>query len=169
MNILQYLYHQCPYPHSEPHSSPASPRDPPRPAGRSCPGSYDIISFALGPHAHKTSYVSSKSSTSPSPSAVEHLHSSPIGLQSQISGGSSSQWQTPRLGSLMLGSELSLLWQNLYNIIILQFEDCPPGVGWGMGFDYIISTPLLPSPRVCFFLMFLVVEYLFLIVYSLYQ
>ena len=32
------------------------------------------------------------------------------------------------------------LWENLCNIIILQFLGCPPGVG--MGFDYITSPPL---------------------------
>ena len=51
--------------------------------------------------------------------------------------------QTPRPGSLMWGSELLLLWDNLCTIIILQFV----GHLWGkveeMKFDYIESPPLL--------------------------
>ena len=58
--------------------------------------------------------------------------------------------QTPRPGSLMWGSELSLLWDNLCTIIILQFV----GYLWGkveeMKFDYIESPPLLLLPNASF-------------------
>ena len=40
----------------------------------------------------------------------------------------------------MWDSELSVLWENLCSIIILQFVGHPPG---GMGFDYIASPPFL--------------------------
>ena len=40
--------------------------------------------------------------------------------------GSSSQCQTPRLGNLVWGSELSFLWENFCGIIILQFVGHPP-------------------------------------------
>lgn len=69
--------------------------------------------------------------------------------------GSFSQWQTLRLGSLMWVSEISLLWENLCDIIILQF------VG-SMGFHYIMlyKGSLLPSNCALFF-MSLDVECLF--------
>ena len=41
--------------------------------------------------------------------------------------GSSSWCQSSRLGCLMWGSELSLLWENLWNIIIFQFVCHLPG------------------------------------------
>ena len=50
----------------------------------------------------------------------------------------------PRLGSLTQGSEPSLLLENFCNIIILQFVSCPTQAG--VGFDYIVSVPLLPFP-----------------------
>ena len=50
--------------------------------------------------------------------------------------------RTPQLGNLTWGSELSLLWKNLCNIIILQFVGHPPG---GMWLDYIVSSLLQPS------------------------
>ena len=63
-----------------------------------------------------------------------------LAFKSKYSGGSSSQCQTPGLGSLMWGSDLSLLWENLCNIIILQFVGHPPR---GYGFACIVSLPLL--------------------------
>ena len=66
----------------------------------------------------------------------------PLVFKSKCSGVSSSQCQTLRLGSLTWVSELSLLWENLCNIIIFQFVGRPPA---GMGFDYIMKVPLLRS------------------------
>ena len=43
-----------------------------------------------------------------------------------FSGNSSSHCQTPRLGSLMWGSELSLQWVDFCGIIVLQFVSHPP-------------------------------------------
>ena len=54
-------------------------------------------------------------------------HQAPLAFKDKCSGGSSSWYQTSRLRSLMWGSELSLLWENLCNIIILKFVGCPPG------------------------------------------
>ena len=42
-------------------ASPASPGDPPRPAGRSGPGSYGVTVFALSPNARQTLWAPSKS------------------------------------------------------------------------------------------------------------
>ena len=44
-----------------------------------------------------------------------------------FSGGSSSCYQTPRLGCLPWGSGFSLLWQNFCSIIVFQLAGCPPG------------------------------------------
>ena len=49
----------------------------------------------------------------------------------KCSRGSSSQCQSPRLGNLMWGLELSLLWESLCNIVIFQFVGYPP-VGMGL-------------------------------------
>ena len=61
-------------------------------------------------------------------------------FKAQCSRGSS-QSQTHRLESLTWGSELSLLWESLCNIIIIQSVGHPPG---HMGFHYITSPLLLP-------------------------
>ena len=47
-------------------------------------------------------------------------------FKAKCSGGSFSWFQTPRLGSLMWGSELSLLWDSLCDMIIFQFAGHPP-------------------------------------------
>ena len=57
-------------------------------------------------------------------------------------GGSSFWCQTPWQGSLSWDSELTLLWENFYGIIILQFVGLPWGRGGGMEFDYISSALL---------------------------
>ena len=49
LNIPWGLHHQCSCPHSEPQLTPASSGDPPRPAGRSGPGSYGVIALSWVP------------------------------------------------------------------------------------------------------------------------
>ena len=49
MNIPPVPPPLCPHPHSEPQPPAASPGDPPRPAGRSGPGSCEVIALALRP------------------------------------------------------------------------------------------------------------------------
>ena len=71
--------------------------------------------FLLGAGMHKTLRASSKSGAFFSLSPVEFL------------GGCSSHCQTSRLGSLIWGSELSLLWENFCGIIIFQFMNFPHG------------------------------------------
>ena len=66
----------------------------------------------------------------------------PLTSKAKCSGGSSSQCQTPRLGSLKWGSELSLLWENLCDIIISSLWVAHLA---SMGFDYIVNVLLLPS------------------------
>ena len=52
----------------------------------------------------------------------------PLVFKTKCSGGPSSPCQTPRLQSLMWGSELSVLWEKLCDIFILPFVVHPPGV-----------------------------------------
>ena len=77
--------------------------------------------FALSPIAWETLRVPSKSGVSISASPPECLHSNPTSLQS---------WRVhPLMPALQLGwdSELSLLWENLYGIVIFRFVGHPPG------------------------------------------
>ena len=112
--------------------------DSPRPAGRSGPGSYQIIVFVLGPSGHEILCAHFKSEVfiSPSPLGLPKLN--PTGLQSQMGACLPSAeplgWGAQRgaLNSLSCGRT---------SVISLQFVCCPPV---GMGFDSIMSPPLLP-------------------------
>ena len=99
--------------------TPASPGDSPRSAGRFDPGSYQITASALGPRVCEILCVAFRSGVSISPSPLGPPKVSPIGLKTKYSGGLSSRCRTPRLGSLTWTSDLSLLWENLCNLIIL--------------------------------------------------
>ena len=50
-----------------------------------------------------------------------------LAFKARCSRGPSPQCQTPRVGSLIWGSELSLLWENFCDTIVIQFMGCPPG------------------------------------------
>ena len=66
----------------------------------------------------------------------------PFVFNSILSGGSSSHFQAPKLGSLPWGSGLSLLWENLCVMILLQFVGHPPG-GYRTWVYYCPPTVLL--------------------------
>ena len=53
MSTPQNYRCQCLCPHNEP-QPPASTEDPPVPAGRSGPGSYEVTAFFLCPALHET-------------------------------------------------------------------------------------------------------------------
>ena len=144
-DTLWYLCHWCPCPQDELQPPATSQEDLPRPACRSGPGSYEVTAFALGPGTHETLCVSSKSGLSfPQfcwalaikphwPSKLNTLgalppDARPLGWRDWLP---SSEW----------GSELSLMWENFCNLIVLQFVENPGG----MGFDYTASVALLPS------------------------
>ena len=74
-----------------------------------------------GFQVHEILHVPFKSEVSASLSPVELLLSSPTGLQSQMLWELLFLMPGPRLGRLTSGSELSLLWENICDIIILQF------------------------------------------------
>lgn len=131
--------------HSHPQTSPgASPRS----AGRSGLGSYQIFAFALGPSKHEILCASFKIEVC-FPQSCRASIIKPHWPSKPNATGLVFQCQTPRLGSLAWGSELSLLWENLCSIISFQFV----GGLVGMGFDCIVTAPFLPSG--CGFFVFL--------------
>lgn len=71
--------------------------------------------------------------------------------EKKICSGSSSSWcQTPRLGILMWGSELSLQWEKLCDIIVFHFVIHPPR-GCGVWFDHDCSSPTILMWLLLFF------------------
>ena len=116
-------YSPCPLPPLSlfPQPTPTSPGEDPRLAVSSGPSSYGVTALPQVPV-----YVYSKSGISVSPIIMEILHWSPTGLQAKCSRDLSI-CKTPRLGTLNLASELSLLWEKLCDIITFQFVGCPPG------------------------------------------
>lgn len=88
---------------------------------------------------HARPCVSSRSGAAVSPSPVAVLHSSPTGLQSQVLWGLFLLMPDPQAGEPDVG--LSPTGE------LLQYN-CSPVCGshlGGMGFDYIVSVPFLPS------------------------
>ena len=124
MSTSQYCCCQCLCPHTESWPPPASAGDPPILTDSSGPISYGLTSFFLWILVYVRLCVH--------PPRVEFLFlpvpwmscdQTQLAFKARFSGDSSS----PRLGSLMWGSELSLLWDNFCGIIVFQFVGCPPG------------------------------------------
>ena len=92
--------------------------------------------FPLDPSAHKTPRVEFLFP----PVLWNSFDQTLLAFKARCSGGSSFQCQTPRLGSLTWGSELSLLWENLCDIIIFPFVGRPPG-GYGIWFYHDCTPP----------------------------
>ena len=102
----------------ESQQTPTSPGDPPRPSL-----AWEPMKSLLFPWVpvYMRTYVD--------PPVPEFLflpipwnscNQAPLAFKARCSGGSSPWCQTASLGSLTWGSELSLLWENLCNIIIFQ-------------------------------------------------
>ena len=107
---------------------PSLPRRPPRPTGGSGPDSYGVSALSWVP-VHVKPCVCPPRVESLFPQVLwSSCTQAPLSFKTKSSGGHSSQCQTPRLGSLMWGSEVSLLWENLCDIIIFQFVCHPPCV-----------------------------------------
>ena len=66
----------------------------------------------------------------------------PLAFKVWFSKNSSSPCQTPRLGSLMWGSEPSLQWMDFCGIIVLQFVSHPPS-GYGIWFYCDCAPPTI--------------------------
>ena len=65
-----------------------------------------------------------------------------LAFKVRFPGDSQSLCPIIRLGSLTWGSEPSQQWENFFGIIVLQFVIHPPA---GIGLDYIVIVPFLPS------------------------
>ena len=129
--------------------SPTPPGDTPRPSGSFVPHSSAVTAFAQVLLCTRLCVY---------PPGVEFLF--PPFLRSSCNQASwpwklsapresSSWWQTPRLGSLTCASELSPLWENLWEIIIFPLVSHPPG---GYRIWCYHECALLPSR--CDFLVF---------------
>ena len=154
MNIPLGLCDQCPSSHSEPQLIPGSPGDPPGPTGRYGPGDYAVTALLWVPVCMKPCVR---------PPRVESLFflvlwsfctQVPLVFNNRSSGRSSSLCQT---GSLMWGSELSLPWENVCNIIILPICGLPTQWVW----DLIISQKPPSYHLIVVSSLSLDVEYLF--------
>ena len=155
MSTPQNYCCQCLCLYREPQPLPASAGDPPVLAGRSGPGSHEILLFSLGTGVYETQCAPSTSRVSISPSPMNSWHQILLAFKARCSEGFS-KCQTPRLGSLMWGSELLLLLESICDIVIFHFEYCIWQV-WDLIF--ISFEPLLLSR--CGFLFVLDVGYLF--------
>ena len=123
---------QCPCPCGEPQLPPTSAGDPSILAGRSGPVSYGVTAFIPLVLLHTRVGVSPPRVESLSPPVLwKSCDQTQLAFKARFSGDSSSCCQTPRLGSLTWGSELSLLWDNFCGIIVFQFVGRPPG-GYGI-------------------------------------
>ena len=107
-------------------ATPTSPGDSPRPAGRSGPGSYQSIAFALHPGEWEILCTPFKSEVSISPSPVGLLRLSPAGLQSQMLWGLIFLVLDPQVGEPDVGLRTLTPVREPCNIIILQFVVHPP-------------------------------------------
>lgn len=118
-----------------------SPQDSPGSPGRSDPGSYPLTASALGSVVQENLCAPFKNEVSIPPALSFFQKQDPPGFEAKCSGSFASWSRTLRLGSLTWGSNHSLLWENLCNVIILQFVDRPLR---DMGLECITSLPLLP-------------------------
>ena len=101
-------YHcQCLCPQREPQLPPTSAGDPPVLAGRSGPVSYEVTTFFPGSWYTQDLVCTLQELLFP-PVLWNSCDQTPLAFKARFSVGSSSHCQTPRLGSLMWGSELSL-------------------------------------------------------------
>lgn len=115
LNVPKYVCHKYLCPEDKLQPPPASPGDSIKPGDRPGPGSCQITIFCFGPDMHEILCTPFKSEVSISPSLDGLLKLSPVYLQNQLLW----QFAFPGLDLQTGGSELSLLWENLWNI--LQF------------------------------------------------
>ena len=158
MSTHQSFLCKCLCLHSEPQQPPPTP--PPQETlqyqlmGLAQPLMRSV--FLEDPGAHYTLWAPSNSGVSVFPNPVNFLRSNAAAFKARFSGCSSFCYQSPRLGSLMWGSGLSLLWENFCGVIIFQFVGCPLS-RYGICFYCDCAPPTL----LLWFLCLLDVGYLF--------
>ena len=84
------------------------------------------------------------------PVLVKSCNQIPLAFQVWFSRNSSSRCQTPRLGSLMWGSEPSLQWVDFCGISVLQFVSDPPS-SYGIWFYCGCTLPTVSLWLLLFF------------------
>ena len=99
----------------------------PRPAG-GLPRILSNYCFCLGPSTCEILCVPFRSEVSIFSSPVGLSKLSSTSLQSQIFWGLIFPVQDTQAGGLTWGSEVSILWEKVCNIIIFLFFGCPPGL-----------------------------------------
>ena len=125
---VKELLLSVPLPHSEPQPPPASAGDPPTLAGRYGSVSYGVTAPFPWVLAHTRLCACPPKVESLFPPVLwKSCNQISLAFKVRFSGDSCFHCWTPRLGSLMWGSEPSLQWENLCGIIVLQFVGCLPG------------------------------------------
>lgn len=124
MNVPQCIHHH-------------SPGGPARPAGRSGPGFYQIAALALDPGAHEIFCVLFKSLCFPQSWGAPAVKPYWPSKSNALEGSSSWCWM-----------ELSVLWENLCDMIILQFVGRSLE-GYGIWLYWELTTRLVVVPSVC--------------------
>ena len=104
--------------------------------------------LSLGPDAHTTLCVPSKSGVSFSPILSKSCNQIPLAFKVWFSRNSSSHCRTPRLWSLMWGSEPSLQWVDFCGISVLQFVSHPPS-SYGIWFYCDCAPPTISFWLLC--------------------
>ena len=126
---------------------PASTGDPPKPPDMSGSRSYQITAFALNPSACEILCAFFKTEVLISPNPMEQLQSNLQAFKDKCSEGASSQCWMPRRGAMTQGLELSFLWKNLCNTIVIQTPGRPPMVyGIWLYSESISCTHLIVVP-----------------------
>ena len=90
----------------------------------------------------------------PSPSLWNFCPQAPLAFKAKCSGGLSFRCQISSMGSLTWDSEVSLLWDNLCDIIIFHFVGPPPD-------RYAICIAVLTLPLSCVVVFIFVIEHHF--------
>lgn len=122
-------------PPNEPQPHPVFPGDSPRTTGRSDPDSCGVSALPWDPVHTKACVPHSRVGSLSPPGPWSSCSQAPLAPNAKCSRGSSSRCQTPRCGKVVWGSDLSLLWVSIIDVVTLQSVGLPPGgcgVAWIM-------------------------------------
>lgn len=132
--------HQSLCPWGELQLPPTPLEDSPTPADRSDPSSYQITAFSLGPEICELLCMPLRVMFLFPLVLWGFLNYALLAFNTKCSGGSCSWCWTPRLGSPVWGSGLSLFWKDFCNCN--YFPTCESHT-WRYRIDYIVSSSLL--------------------------
>ena len=143
IGTFQDCCYQCPYPCGEPLSTHTSAGDPPTLAGRF--GS--VFCGVTAPFLWVLVYArfclcTPRLESLFSPVLWKSYNKIPLAFKVRFPGDPQSLCWIPRLGSLIRCSEPSQWWENFFGIMFSSLRVTHPV---GMGFDFIMIVPFLPS------------------------